>query len=60
MFRIDSEDLARAYEERHGEIPSVSILDALVDEVSGRLDNLLDEILPAILDDARNSQEVSA
>ena len=59
MFRIDSEDLARAYEERHGKIPSVSTLDSLVDEVSGRLDNLLDEILPAILDDAKDS-EVSA
>jgi hypothetical protein len=56
MFRIDSEDLARAYEERHGEIPSIDLLDALVDEVSGRLDNLLDEILPAILDDAKNSE----
>jgi hypothetical protein len=59
MFTITTQEIARAYEERHGERMPIAILDRVMSEVEGRLDNLLDEILPAILDDAKDS-EVSA
>jgi hypothetical protein len=60
MYTITTESISRAYEERHGVIPSTEILEEIQDEVSGRLDNLLAMILDDILDDARNSQEVTA
>lgn len=58
MFTISTLDIARIYEDRYGERMPIALLDGVMEEVTGRLDNLLDEILPAILDDARNSQAV--
>ena len=59
MYTISTEDIARIYEDRYGERMPVAILDNVMSEVEGRLDNLLDEIIPAILDDARETIEVA-